>query len=328
MMIWVTLGYVDGKRKQKRIYGSTKTELEKNKRAAIAEFESAPVKTTFGEYKEYWFKTYKAVRQAATREMYENAMRKTKSIDDIALTDITTADLQNVINDHINSPRTTAILRQFFGQVFKCAIGEGKALKNPSEGLQLPAQKKSVQRALTQAERDAIRSLDLPPKKKMFIKCLYYLGLRPGECLALHSDDIRNGEVHIHNAIGFDKNMPYLKPTKTQVERIVPIPTEFQDELSDFCNGGYLFAEDGRFLTKSGMYDMWNYIKRGVCGNSPSDIRPYTLRHDYCTRCYYMGLTPLMTAKLMGNSVKMVMEVYSHLDEEKEPLEKLRSMTL
>lgn len=326
MYKWLTLDTIDGKRKRVRVYGKTDSEIRKNMKQKLREYQGVvESKETFGNYKQIWFEC-KAKREAATKEMYENAMRKTHPIDDMKLSEIKTSDLQKIINENFEHSRSCAILRQFLNQVYQSAIREGIVAKNPVHGLELPTSKRKEKRALTKAEKDAIRNVELTPKERLFVEIMYYFGLRPGECLALTKDDF--GEtLNIDKAIGYDKNSPYVKPTKTNVSRSIPIPDAFQLEIPE----GRLFE-----LTKSGYYDMWhsirNKINRYLGGDDQLDLtrslHPYIFRHDYCTRCFYSGISSLMTAKLMGNSVKMVLEVYSHLEEENEALGKLKEMSL
>ena len=326
MYKWLTLDTINGVRKRVRVYGKSEAEIRRNMNQKLREYQGViESRETFGNYKMEWFEC-KAKREAATKEMYENAMRKTSPIDNMKLTDIRTSDLQRLINDNFAHSRSCAILRQFLNQVYQSAIREGIVAKNPVHGLELPTPKRKEKRPLTKAERNAIRDVELTPKERLFVEIMYYFGLRPGECLALTKDDF--GEtLNIDKAIGYDKNSPYIKPTKTNVSRSIPIPDAFQLEIPE----GRLFE-----LTKSGYYDMWHSIRdkinRYLGGDDQLDLthslHPNLFRHDYCTRCWYMGLSALMTAKLMGNSVKMVLEVYSHLEEENEALNKLKGMSL
>lgn len=331
MVEWVTLGFVDGKRKQKRIYGKNKRELQQKKKEILIQFEAEPI-ITFGAYKNEWLEL-KSSREKATIEMYENAMKKTDSLDKRDIKEIRTSHLQKIINDHYSQKRTCAILRLFLKQVFSCAIQDGLIDKNPAQGLQIPKQVKSTQRALTKAETQALKEVELPEKEHIFLMILYYLGLRPGEVMALESSDIdfTSGDIHISHSLGYNKNIPYKKSTKTGEDRTVPIPDALRDELLSYANAKTLLFpnNEGTYMTKSGMYDMWRDIKKEISKYcDTSNLRPYHFRHDYCTRCFYLGLSPLMTSKLMGNSVKMVMEVYAHIDEEKEPLDRVRKMGL
>ncbi len=48
-------------------------------------------------------------------------------------------------------------------------------------------------------------------------------------------------------------------------------------------------------------------------------LTAHIFRHNYCTLLYYSGISQKKAVELMGHSdIKMIMEVYAHLDEEKE----------
>jgi integrase len=51
-----------------------------------------------------------------------------------------------------------------------------------------------------------------------------------------------------------------------------------------------------------------------------TDLTPHIFRHNYCTMlCYQVPkISTKMIAKLMGDTEKVVLEVYSHICEEKE----------
>lgn len=50
-----------------------------------------------------------------------------------------------------------------------------------------------------------------------------------------------------------------------------------------------------------------------------NSLTAHIFRHNYATMLYYSGISIKMAASLMGHAnTKMIMEVYSHLDEKKE----------
>ena len=52
------------------------------------------------------------------------------------------------------------------------------------------------------------------------------------------------------------------------------------------------------------------------------DLTAHIFRHNYATMLYYSGISLKKAAALMGHSdTRMIMEVYSHLDEQKEQTE-------
>ncbi len=52
------------------------------------------------------------------------------------------------------------------------------------------------------------------------------------------------------------------------------------------------------------------------------DLTAHIFRHNYCTMLYYSGISQKKAVELMGHSdIKMIMEVYAHLDDQKEAVQ-------
>ena len=79
-----------------------------------------------------------------------------------------------------------------------------------------------------------------------------------------------------------------------------------------------LGGKDGEILHKGQYESMFRRMLRKA-GLQDSGITMYTLRHNFATECYYMGLSLKECQRQMGHTdYKMVLEVYSHLDSKKE----------
>ena len=65
----------------------------------------------------------------------------------------------------------------------------------------------------------------------------------------------------------------------------------------------------------------WGRIKKkleAVLGHE-TDLTMYCFRHNYASSLYYAGISLKEAQRLMGHqSYKMIMDVYAHLDAEKE----------
>lgn len=62
--------------------------------------------------------------------------------------------------------------------------------------------------------------------------------------------------------------------------------------------------------------------KETLIGAEPiTGLTAHIFRHNYCTMLYYSGISQKKAVELMGHSdIKMIMEVYAHLDEKNDPL--------
>lgn len=345
---YITVGFTEeGKRIRKRVYGNSYAEMVRNTKALIEQYKEVehPSEITFKKYADKWLNVYKKTKEASTYNMYAFAIDKSEIIWYTQVKDIRQIDLQMIINDNSDHFRTCQIILLTLRQIFKHAISDGIISRDPTVHLELPPHEQSEQRVLKPEEIEAIKKIHLEPMDRMYVNLLYYLGLRPQEATALMiSDfDLKNETVTVRRAIGYDKNTPYIKNTKTHNVRTLPIPSVFVPEVNQYLaeikrqNNLYLLHYNRGLMSKTSRNHMWHRIKKEINlalgGNEFLDVtdglRPYHFRHTYCTRCYYSGISLKKCQYLMGHSsLQMIMKVYAHLDNEKEPIEELKRMTM
>ncbi len=333
----------DGKYIRKRVYANSLAEFERKKYELKKEYEGLdhPSDITFKAYAERWLEIYKSSREAATIAMYKNCLKHTGKIDYIPLKDIRASQLQEVIKDKSDTPSVCRQIRLLFGQIWACAIADGILSKDITKRLDLPNIVREERRALKKSEVKAIKEAELQPMDRMFVSLLYYFGLRPQEALAVmpRDFDFTTNTLTISRAIGYEGNDYYVKSSKTGAVRSIPIPTELVGELKTYMKiykGLYLIHRDNHPLTKSAQTKMWKRIKkeinRKLGGTDNLDLTDglvaYTFRHNFICECYYRGISIIKCAYLAGNSPQMVMNVYTHLDDSKEPLRKLKKLSM
>jgi len=216
------------------------------------------------------------------------------------------------------------------------AIDDGLVIKNPCKNIELPRRVKKQQRALTEDEKVALKTVKFTPMEKAFIYILYGCGLRPGELYAITRSDIdfKNLEININKSISFDGKKPVVVYPKTNSGiRTLQAPKFVFDAITEYINTTtniILFSdENGQHRTKSGYNNIFvqalKKINNEINNDKPikdasiSDLTMYTFRHNYCTELYYSGISLKEAQRLMGHaSYEMIMKVYSHLDEKKE----------
>ena len=180
------------------------------------------------------------------------------------------------------------------------------------------------------------KSVELDERKQTFVSLLYYCGLRKGECLALKKSDFdfKKKTLSITKVIIFANDKPELKdyPKSDNGIRAIPIPDDCITIIISFVESseGFLFhGENSDMMTQSAYRRMWDSIiyalniaagwKKGE--EKPiQDLTAHIFRHNYCTQlCYQIPkISTKMIARLMGDTEKVVLEVYSHIVEEKE----------
>jgi integrase len=154
-------------------------------------------------------------------------------------------------------------------------------------------------------------------------------GLRIGEVCALTWDDIdfRKNVIHVNKSIVFEKNnKPHLSVPKTDKSiRDVDAPRIVMEALRRYrCTTIVPKLFSGRYGDYKGMTGYirdWERIKKKIEAalGHETDLTLYCFRHNYITMLYYSNVSLKEAQRLVGHtSYKMIMEVYAHLDAQKE----------
>lgn len=307
--------------------------------------EVAEINITFGEYSRRWLDIYKQTKELNTQRMYRVCVNNYLApLEDIRLVDLKHSHFQQIINQNSEHPKTCKNIKLTFTQIIKSAVRERylphTAIESITMDISMPKYQKPQKRPLLDIEKQAMMDADLDDKKRVFVTVLYYCGLRRGEALALTTDDFdwKNKTVSISKVIIFDGNNPILKPYPKSDNgiRIVPLPEPCISILKPYVNNskGYLFkCEDNDYMTESAYKRMWQSIVTSMniaLGYNPQaknrDARPiqnltaHIFRHNYCSMlCYQIpAISTKKIAQLMGDTEKVVLDVYSHIMEEQE----------
>ena len=294
---------------------------------------------TFLEYSRLWLATFKAARQKNTQAMYKNIIEKHLTfLEGIRLQDISRTHFQAAINNCLEKPRTCQQIAMTFRQVIRAAVADRKlstlSMQNICSEIELPRYIPDEKRPLLPEEKEAIKIAEFSPKEKAFLWIILGCGLRRGETLALTKFKVNTKDslLLVNESLAFDKNDPYIKETKNYVTRSVPMPAYVSHYLKGYMAsipGEYLFTKkNGDLMTKSSYDRMWRQIikKINLAAGGTDDIwlihglTAHVFRHNYCTNlCYQIPMISIKKiAELMGDTEKMVIEVYNHMIAEKE----------
>lgn len=351
---WATLVYdgtfnPDGSKHRKRIASKkSSADLEKKviafKQEVAAKGSTRSAQYTFGEYAEMWLNTAKASREQNTYQMYKSVLGTFAPINDIPLQQITHSHFQMVINAKLDHPRLCQQISLTFKQIIRNAVKDHylprTAIDDILSDISVPKYKKPVKRPLSALEKDAMMKADLEPKKRCFVSLIYYCGLRKQEALALTVEDFDfvGKTVSISKAWITTGNEPSIKPYPKSDNgvRTIPLPDACIPHIKPYVESqdGYIFRTGSGLMTKSSYKRMWESIivkmnmALGYDPQQKKDRQPkqittltaHIFRHNYCTElCYQVPtISTKMIARLLGDSEKMVLDVYSHIVEEKE----------
>ena len=321
----------DGKRIRKWIRADTKAELEAKRRELIIDHEQVrnPSAVTLGSYSQKWYDTYKANKALATQSMYSYSVAKLSPLSGKPLRQVTSTDLQEIINSHWQHPRTCEQLKLTMKQIFNQAIRDGIVPPiNQAADLELPPHITAETRFITDDEMEKILQIEFQPMDRLYIDVLRNTGMRPSEALALRYEDIYDDHIHVCRAFAFDGNNPVIKSTKTNVERDIPINSCLKSVLPS--GDGYVFLKsDGKPFTKSAYIKMYNRIFSKISAViGKNDLVMYSFRHTFATQMYYLGCRPGIistkkAAQIMGHSEAIYIKRYTHIDDSKESVQEI-----
>ncbi len=300
-----------------------------------------PSKVMFGEYAREWLVTYKSVREINTQMMYRNIVDKHfDAIKDVKLQDIRKSHFQLVINNAATHPRTCQQIKVTFKQVIKTAIQDhllpASALDDICKDVDLSKYHAAEKRPLTPLEKQALPLAKFTPREKAFVLIIFCCGLRQAEALSLHKEDISLSEslLNVRRSFVFIGNNPMEKLTVKSDNGyrsipMAPILTEYLKSYLPTVKGTYLFrSRYSEKVTKSSYKKMWASIvskmNAAVGGSADNlliqDLTAHIFRHNFCTELCYLvpEISTKKIAQLMGDDERMVLEVYSHIMEERE----------
>jgi integrase len=250
---------------------------------------------------------------------------------------VTRSMIQERINANSDHPRVCEIMLLTLKQIFSSAQNDGLLGKNPCTGIELPRHIKNEKRALTDEEKQKLRSAVLQPQERLLLLLLYGTGCRPAEAYALAKSDFdfRNGTININKSVQFDNNSVYsvaAPKTNASIRSVIvsePILKGLKHLVDKIPTDNVLGGSTGQIMNKTKYQTMFRHILEKA-GLKDSGISQYTFRHNFVTECYYNDVSLKECQRQMGHKdYKMILEVYSHLDAKKENTrEKMANMVM
>lgn len=338
----------DGKYQRKTIYAPTIRELEAKIQAAKTDINNGVMpgessKITFKQLSALWLDKFTPNVSKQGRSQYSSLFRLhiNPSFGEMRLRDIKKADLQNLLNTLAQNGASQSQLKKIkmlASAVMEMAAENGIISRNPFSGIKIQDAKQKRREAISDIQRQLI--MDTWAEHRMGVPVLIMLlcGLRRGELLALQWTDIdlNTGKLYVNKAVAFDKsNKPVIKATKTNAgKREIEIPAVLLSALRQSRQDSLYVcpAADGSPMSYSAFTRAWESYMHylNICAggsyatrNKPKVIAiqpftPHQLRHTYATMLYSAGVDMLTAQKLLGHSnVKVTMEIYTHLEEER-----------
>lgn len=127
----------------------------------------------FTDYAKQWLKIKKGVREKNTQAMYRNIIETHLSfLEGVKLSDIRNSHFQMAVNHALDKPRTCQQIAITFRQIIKMAVTDNYIEAGMYEmicaDINLPKLVKKEKRALTEAEKKAVKKADFTEREKAF----------------------------------------------------------------------------------------------------------------------------------------------------------------
>ena len=326
---WVKVKVINGK--SVSFYSKKKTE-----KAAVKDIESQMLqyveqtskKKLFKEIAEDWKYEHMEGLSYKTWQGYSaHYNRAVKEFGETNISDIQTADVQNFITRLAKQKyafKTVKHALNVISLIFDFAIMKKQISQNPCAYVKIPQGLERNERQLPNQEQiqKVIKSVNC--HFGTFAYLLLFTGLRRGEALALHSDniDFEKQIIKVTQSVYFRSNRPELKEPKTKagyrqvylLDCLIPILENKK---------GFIFGGESP-MTEQAFRRAWErYAKE-----SGVTVTPHQLRHAYATMLYDSGIEAKSAQKLLGHSdIKITLQTYTHISEErqKDDFKKLNS---
>lgn len=351
--------YTDRWGKRKTIYGKILRELRKELAEAVASnqnYTSIKDDVILDNWFIRWMDIYKNknIRPNTKRE-YTHIYYKNISpyLGNRKINSLVKSDIQllidNAYDNNYGYERQNKI-KVILKDMLQRAVEDCLVVNNPVSGVKLRTDKEIRAKSLTIEEQNTFFDYCRNTFYDNLFNVAVNTGLRPGELFALQLSDIdlENGYIDINKTLVYQKYLDddcktfHIEPPKTkQSYRKVPINSvcriylEKQFELKKIISNkrpkqqnDYLFVTKFNTPLNSVIYsDAIKAVIRQInltraYDNQFEVFSGHTFRHTFATRCFENGIDTKVVQSYLGHaSLKMTMDLYTHVSEEKSSLD-------
>lgn len=340
----VELGYINGKRKRKKVERKTRREVaEEIARLKAQLAKGADLKSkqpTLKDYCDPWIdntfalsakpKSVETYRQMLIYYIYPR-LGATK------INKVTHRMAQALIADlHSKgfADKTIGLVRSAGRQAYQAAMKEGVADHNPFQGLTLPSGNMKVVSTLTVAQAQALMQALRGDRFELAIRLMLSLGLRRGEVCGLRWEkdvDLGAGTLTVHGTLHYVRGtgLVWGTPKTKASERSFKLPPsllamltwhkqqqaiERQQMGKLWTASDYVFVAPttGGPMNSQNIYD--SFKRAAKAAGLPTDARPHMLRHSCASFLHAEGMSLKNISVYLGHSTTAITsQIYVHL---------------
>src|SRR5919202_1597079 len=341
--VWCTavdLGWVDGKRKRKYIYGKTRKEVaEKLKIVLRDQQQGMPIATerqTVAQFLERWLEEQvKSKNRPTTCESYSRTVHLhiLPALGRIPLAKLTPQEVQALLHrkqEEGHSPRHRQYIRSILRTALAQALKWGLVARNAAALTDAPQVERFETHPLIPQQAQAFLEATRGDRLEALYRIALSLGLRRGEVLGLRWEDVDfdRQTVRITQALPAIKGKLRLAPLKTaSSRRILPLSAmlvadlkahrvqQFEERLKE----GTRWQEHGLVFTTSigtpiSPRNLVRSFKAVLTRAGLPDIRFHDLRHSRASLLAAQGVPARVAMDVLGHSnIQTTQNIYTHV---------------
>ena len=199
--------------------------------------------------------------------------------------------------------------------VYRRALARGEVAVNPVASVELPSVRGRRDRIASPAEAAALVEA-APDEDRTVWATAFYAGLRLGELLALHDEDVdlEDGVIRVERS--WDPREGFIEPKSRAGRRAVPVVAALRPHLAARklrrgATGAFFFGDRGRPFNRNAL------VKRGARAWKAAGLTPIGLhecRHTFASILIAAGVNAKALSTYLGHSsIQITLDRYGHL---------------
>lgn len=342
----ISLGWKDGRRERKGVYGRTKRDVAKKMRKYLVDRDSGrPVSTsgqTLGKFLTSWLESIKHSVAVRTWDNYEAICRLhlIPALGKIRLERLTVEDIQALLNSKYEGGLSVTTVRHIkiaLSIALNQGIGAGLLGWNAASRAKAPKKSHNQKvKAYSLDEVARIRAAAVQSRLDDILEVEFGLGLRRGEVLALSWNDIDLDSsptvLHVRHSLQRARGKLQIMDTKTagSERTITHLPETVLKALrkrrarqaeqklkagADWTDTGLVFTTstgkplEPRNVTRS----FHGLLKRADIDRTSARATMHMLRHTFTSLAFNNGVSILDVSQILGHKdATTTLKTYSH----------------
>lgn len=353
----VDLGYTEGKRKRKTIYGKTRKEVADKLKALHHDQSNGvqliPQQQTVQQYLEVWLEqTVKRRNRPSTFSKYKRDIKHhiTPTLGRYLLSKLTPDHIQTVLNslaDQGLSQRTIRNVRSVLRAALNQAMRHGYVVRNVATLVDIPGTVSFTAQPLDEGQIQQFLIAIRGHRLEALFRLALGLGLRKGEILALRWQDVQFDTAIVRISGSLQRQNGTLQRTVTKTAasvRTIALPPslltalrshkrrqqEERAKCAEWHESEYVFTSTiGTPLSPEGLSDYFKAVLEKA--ELSKTIRFHDLRHSCATLMIKRRVHPRAIMDVLGHTqISTTMNTYAHVlaEVQREAVESLDSLFL